>query len=205
VPDEPVVLLSRDQVPAAGAVLARAFHDDPIWTALWPDEARRRVQLVRMFTALTRTTVVGGGDAVTSADRDAVALWMPPGRDLRVMAQVRSGFALPLFMARLSRRERSALFRTLAMFEKRRAALVAGPHWYLQAIGVEPGRHGQGLGTRLVGYGIDRADRDGTPAYLETETEGNVRFYEGLGFSVLETHRAPVLDVPIWLMARRPA
>lgn len=203
--DESVVLLSRDQVPAAGAVLARAFHDDPIWTALWPDEARRRVQLLRMFTALTRTTVVGGGDAVASADRDAVALWMPPGRDLRVMAQVRSGFALALFMARLSRRERSALFQTLAMFEKRRAVLVAGPHWYLLAIGVEPERHGQGLGTRLVRYGLDRADRDAAPAYLETETEGNVLFYEGLGFSVVETHQAPVLDVPIWLMARRPA
>ena len=77
------------------------------------------------------------------------------------------------------------------------------PHWYLPAIGVEPEHQDRGLGSALMRAGIRRADRDGKPIYLETETEGNVGYYEHLGFEVVEEMNATGVDLPLWLMSRR--
>ena len=79
---------------------------------------------------------------------------------------------------------------------------MPSPHWYLSAVGVDPARHGEGLGSALVRRGIERAERDGRPIYLETGTESNVRFYERLGFEVLEQSVATGLELPVWLMSR---
>ena len=77
-------------------------------------------------------------------------------------------------------------------------------HWYLAAIGVDPEHQGEGLGSTLVTSGLRRADLQNVPIYLETETEGNVGWYEGFGFEVIERVTATGLDLPVWLMVRRP-
>jgi ribosomal protein S18 acetylase RimI-like enzyme len=92
----------------------------------------------------------------------------------------------------------------LRLLGERKKELMPDPHWYLAAIGVNPERQGEGLGSALVQSGIRRADRDNTPVYLETETEGNVGFYQHLGFEVIEQITAAGLDLPLWLMTRRP-
>lgn len=196
--------MASRQIEAVAAVLTRAFHADPIWAALWPQEDRRRHQLSRMFRSLARTIQSAGGYPIVTHDVAAAAFWMPPGRALGLRAYARTGFAMPRVILQMRPREVVSMLRLARWTEGRRAALVPEPSWYLMAIGVDPTRHGQGLGTRLVLEGLRRADEDGSPAYLETETEDNVRFYEGLGFTVLEEHVAPGVGVPIWLMARIP-
>ena len=76
------------------------------------------------------------------------------------------------------------------------------PHWYLQVIGVDPARQGEGLGSILVREGLSRADTAGTPTYVETETEGNVAFYEKHGFEVVEKIVPKRVGLPMWLMVR---
>ena len=51
------------------------------------------------------------------------------------------------------------------------------PLWYLDQLGVDPARQGEGLGKALVQFGLARAAEAGLPAFLETATERNVRFY----------------------------
>jgi hypothetical protein len=51
---------------------------------------------------------------------------------------------------------------------------------------------------------LERADRDGLPAYLETATARNVLLYERQGFDVVEEMTLPNTDVHGWLMLRRP-
>ena len=79
------------------------------------------------------------------------------------------------------------------------------PHWYVSAVGVHPEHQGKGYGLGLMRHGILRADRGGTPIYLETEAAANVGFYQYLGFEVVEVFTPEGLDAPMWLMTRPPS
>ena len=158
-----------------------------------------------MFTALTKGTVAAQGVAETNETIDGVALWLPPGRDLGFWSMVRSGFALPRFAMRLPASDRKRMMAVLRQFDDLKKARMPDPHWYVAAIGVDPARQGSGLGSKLMRAGMERADRENTATYLETETEANIGFYERLGFEVIEEVVAVGLGLPIWLLIRRPA
>ncbi len=195
--------LSPVQAREARDCLARAFADDPVWTAVFPDPGQRPLRLAELFGALVRMHLLGQRP-LTTPEVAGVALWRPPGSRARLRDTVRSRFAMSRAVAGFPRDERRRLLATLRQFEGRRTALVPEPHWYLESIGVEPARQGEGIGTGLVRCVLDEADAQGAPAYLETETATNVRFYERLGFEVVEQHVAQAVDVPIWLMVRPP-
>jgi ribosomal protein S18 acetylase RimI-like enzyme len=75
-------------------------------------------------------------------------------------------------------------------------------HWYLATIGVDPELWGRGIGTGLLSVWLEMVDADLEPAYLETDVDRNIRFYQRAGFGVVEEFR--ILGVGIWTM-RRPA
>lgn len=60
----------------------------------------------------------------------------------------------------------------------------AEPHWYLYTIVVSPDAQGRGIGSQLLGHGLQRADDSGHGVYLEATTPGSQRLYERLGFEV---------------------
>jgi GNAT superfamily N-acetyltransferase len=174
-----------------------------MWQATFLDSDVSK-SLVAMFTAVTKATVAARGVAQTTSGIEAVALWLPPGKDLGFWSMVRSGFALPRFAMRLPAPDRSRMMAVLQQLEERRKTLMPNPHWYLAAIGVDPARQGAGLGSRLMRVGMALADRENAAIYLETETEANVGFYQHLGFEVVQQITALGLDLPIWLMVRHP-
>lgn len=65
------------------------------------------------------------------------------------------------------------------------------PHWYLAAIGVDPPQRGQGAGAALLRSRLERCDKAGTAAYLESSNPQNVPLYEHFGFQV-----TGALDLP---------
>jgi ribosomal protein S18 acetylase RimI-like enzyme len=192
--------IERGGHAAVGAVLGRAFDDDPLWSVIFP--GNRLPKLISMFEALSRATRAAGGIVEVTPGISGAAMWMPPGTDDGLWSAVRSGFALPRFAMRLPVRERKMMLAVLSQFDDRRKLLMPAPHWYLSAVGIDPSRQGEGLGSALVRTGMHRADLDGRPIYLETETDSNVRFYERLGFEVLEETVATGLGLPVWLMSR---
>jgi len=198
---EVIRLLPKDY-SAAGGVLSRAFLDDPLWLALISDPQTRQTKLAQMFTGLAKATAAANGVAETTPGLEAVALWLAPGKELGWWPMVRSGMAMPRFVMTLPARDRRRMMAVLRQGDQRRRELMPRPHWYLEAIGVEPERQGAGVGSGLVGAGLRRADLDNTPVYLETQTERNVTFYEHLGFDVVEQTVATGLDLPLWLMIR---
>jgi ribosomal protein S18 acetylase RimI-like enzyme len=204
-PSPEVRPLGPKESAGAGEVLGRAFQEDPLWVAVMPDSVRRPARLTRMFTGLTRAVVAAGGIAERTPGFEAVALWLPPGCDLGLWATVRSGFALPRSVLGMPGRDRRLMLAVLRQIDAWGKQLMPAPHWYVPAIGVAPEHQGRGLGSALMRAGIARADRDGRPIYLETETEGNVGYYEHLGFDVIEQMVAAEIDLPFWLMLRRPA
>lgn len=195
--------VARDAHPAVGSVLALAFHDDPLWTATFPDPHERPRKLEVMFTALSKATVAARGVVDVTPENTGAALWTPPGRDIGFWAMLRSGLGLMRFTMSLPSDERRLMLGVLNQFDDARKVWMPAPHWYLAAVGVDPAHHGEGLGSALLNAGIHRSERDAAPIYLETETESNVLFYERLGFEVIEETVATGLGLPIWLMVRR--
>ena len=58
-------------------------------------------------------------------------------------------------------------------------------HWHLGPIGVLPTHQGLGIGSMLMERFCKEVDACMAKAYLETDLDKNVRFYEKFGFKVV--------------------
>ena len=58
-------------------------------------------------------------------------------------------------------------------------------HWHLGPIGVLPSHRGLGIGTVLMQRFCKEVDNCSAKAYLETDLDENVRFYEKFGFKII--------------------
>jgi GNAT superfamily N-acetyltransferase len=199
------ILLAPAYRRRAGAVLTRAFMDDPIYSFLFPDPIRRARYTSRMWNALVHTALVCG-KVYTTPSFDGVACWIAPGNaDLTFVQALRTGFALPLAVGRFPPKARKQMLRGIGVFERERRRLNPKAYWYLQALGVEPARQGRGVGAGLLAPILSIASEQGLPCYLETETEGNVTFYGKQGFRVLSTLEFPDSPLRLWTMSRPPS
>ena len=75
-------------------------------------------------------------------------------------------------------------------------------HWHLGPVGVLPSHQGKGIGTKLLSRFCQKVDACLSPAYLETDTDKNVRFYERFGFEVVK--ETEIFDVNNRYMRRPP-
>jgi ribosomal protein S18 acetylase RimI-like enzyme len=194
-----VVRLADNRTDEASEVLARAFHTDPAWVWLFPDERRRAKVLPWLFRV---------GFAVTAADVYATegevlgaARWLPPGRPpMRVGPTLRALVTTPLRLG-------SATAPFLAYgraVETLRTAVAPGDHWYLAGIGVDPREQRRGIGGALLQPGIAGAARAGLPAVLLTNNAANLPFYERHGFEIEREADTPEGGVHCWAMVKRP-
>jgi GNAT superfamily N-acetyltransferase len=199
-----VRLATLDEIPTLAAVLARAFANDPFYRFLAGSAPERSQRMRDGWTALLRHASAGLSATYTTDDHAGVAVWQPPGTTgPGFVASLRLLPAMSRLAGGLSHlREVS---RVVSFLEERRARHAPGPHFYLAALGVEPGRQGEGIGTALVQPALALADAGDLPAYLETATGRNVLLYERLGFAVVEELTLPDTDVHGWLMLRTPS
>jgi ribosomal protein S18 acetylase RimI-like enzyme len=189
-----------DAAAAATDILASAFVDDPMIGWVFPDAARRPAALDTFFAANVRYAALYGRVDLAPGG-DGAAIWLAPG-DYRMTAwrMLRSGHALlPL---RLGPSGWRRLQRLNAYALMQHARTVTGPHWYLYGVGVLPAGRGRGIGTALLRLGLDRADRDRLPCYLETASEQTLPLYTRLGFRVAIPGRFPADGPPYWAMLR---
>jgi GNAT superfamily N-acetyltransferase len=199
-PNSQIRPATEDDHEAAAECLALAFADDPAWAHLLPDPATRAESLLRYFTAEIANLVPEHRELWVVDDICGAAIWGRPGgwrvplrrtlRETRPMAKV-FGRRLPL-----------AIW-TLLRLEQHHPSKPG--HWYLHYLGVEPRRQGRGLGGALMRPVLERCDREGTPAYLESSTERNRALYERNGFALTGTFAMPVAGPPVREMWREPA
>lgn len=74
------------------------------------------------------------------------------------------------------------------------------PHWHIGGLAVDPLFQGQGIGGQLMTAFCEQVDGCNGKAYLETDKQKNVGFYQRYGFQVNSESR--VLGVPNWFMMR---
>lgn len=187
----------KSELEAAGRTLARAFFDDPVWLWLLGGDAERfRERAPRYFAAETAHHV-RMASAWTTEGVKGVSLWAPPGAwkfgPLTIAGLAPS--ALHLFGTRLPK-----ALKTLDEIDREHPKQ---PHWYLGMLGTDPDHQGKGIGSAVLRPILDRCDREGLPAYLESSKEANIAFYERHGFKLTGQHDFSG-GPSVWLMWRDP-
>jgi GNAT superfamily N-acetyltransferase len=169
-------------------VLSQAFYDDPPFIWMLPDERSRERRAQGTFETILRSHALKYGGVEVATDGGTIvggAIWLPPGHWLPTGSeQVRS---LPGYARALGRRFGPAT----ELFDYMVKHHPHEQHWYLYAIGVDPGHQGNGVASVLLRSRLARCDQAGMPAYLESSKPENVPLYEHFGFEVSE-----VLDPP---------
>jgi ribosomal protein S18 acetylase RimI-like enzyme len=197
------IRMVKSQKAQAAEMLARAFLGDPAYTAVFPDSVERERALQRLFGAVAGYSLVYGLVHTTPAV-EGVACWLSPGNtELTMWRILRTGFGLQRAVAGFNAQARREFLAVLAYTDEIHKRQAPGPHWYLWAVGVEPGRQGQGIGSRLIQPVLTQADKDGLPCYLETQTASNVAFYQKRGFQVVSEGVVPDQEIKIWTMLRQ--
>jgi ribosomal protein S18 acetylase RimI-like enzyme len=189
--------MTVDDCPAIARVQARAFFDDPLQVWALPDASTRLSILERVFELLSRYSSVPRGESYTDASLSCAAFWVPPGPfEIDREAAVAMAPMLDLLG------DANARFR--AAEDTMRASRPSVLHFYLQGLGTDPPRQGEGLASAVMQPVLTRCDAEGIPAYLESTKERNVGFYEGHGFAVVGCEQIPLGGPPLWLMWREP-
>ncbi|MBE3558783.1 MAG: GNAT family N-acetyltransferase [Ktedonobacteraceae bacterium] len=197
--NEPVLLDACHLKPAA-VILGKAFKHDPLMQYFVPDEIRR----ARILPALFEMTVrycLRYGEVYTTAAVEGVACWLTPGNTtFRIGRMLRCGITLSPFDFGLEGLRR--FIRISNFTEALHKSCIAGSHWYLWAIGVDPRSHGRGIGGGLLQPVLAKAAAERLPCYLETQNERNVSFYQKHGFEIARAERIPGTDLHVWAMLR---
>ena len=186
---------SADRVAISRAI-GRAFFDDPVAIYLFPNEATRRAGF-GSFARLAMDQFSSTGVTFVSDPVQGAAIWQAP-------SPPRPGFWRQVSLAfRLLRTARSGYARALRLGKAIEKQNLKEPHWYLAMLGMEPEAQGRGLGTALLQPILERCDKQGATAYLESSKQSNIPFYQHRGFEVIGEISVP--DGPtVWPMLRRP-
>jgi len=179
------------------AALAAAFHDDPVFTWLLPEEDTRAVATRELFALVVAELAWHDETWTTSEGTTGAAVWVPPGRP--AVAEERA----EAFGAQMAGIWGAAVERAGALVELMEEHHPAAPHEYLWFLGVVPAAQGCGYGSALMAPVLERADRTATPAYLEATSPRSRDLYARHGFRA-----APAIAVPggppLWPMWREP-
>jgi len=194
-------IVGAAEMEEAVGVIVRGMRDNPnVVAAFGQDQERRHVRLLRLFGAMAAAEVPGRDrDMLAARGPDGSILgvcgMMPPGR-----CQPGPGRQLRLLPALLALGPRSA-GRTMSWLGAWSKHDPDEHHWHLGPVAVDAHLQGMGLGSLLMRAFCQRMDDAAEDAYLETDKEINVRFYERFGFGV--TGEQEVLGVRNWYMYRR--
>jgi GNAT superfamily N-acetyltransferase len=176
--------LTESQLDEAGAVLGRAFYDDPLSVYLLPNEEGRADKLEWFFGAGAKYGHMYGEVHTTPETFDGAACWLPPGEaDMGIVRMARAGMLMAPFKLGFSAMGR--FFKIMGKMEELHKRDMPMPHWYLMILGVDTVKQGKGIGGSLVAPMLARADAEKLPCYLETMKEINVAFYTKHGFEVI--------------------
>jgi GNAT superfamily N-acetyltransferase len=202
---EPISLepLNRSGVDEASEALARAFDDSPLFSFLFP-KREARLRITAGTFAATLIDALPFGAVHVARDRDGIvgaACWLPPTgypvtprRQAVVLAR----------MAMLVPRAPTRIFPSMRYLAATDNAHPKTLHWYLALLGVDPSRQGEGVGARLVDHTLEQLDREGLPAYLETDKESNLAWYARRRFEPRDTLHPVPTGPPVWTMWRDP-
>ena len=188
----------RKEVPHLADVLLRAFREDPFYLWMLKGDPDYEEKLLRKFNR-DLDKAVSAGTVYTTFDCRGVALWDAPTESPlheNPLHEIKDPNPL---VDLIGERADEVLdgFRTLE------ALRPECEHWYLSIFATDPVHQRTGVGTAIIRPVLDRCDRDGAVAYLETSRERNTVYYSRFGFE--RTGHVRIDNGPeLWTMQRDP-
>ena len=208
VPSVQVVPLGEERSEQVAGVIARAFQDDPLCVEACPDPAERALWLrygfrMGMWMGFRFGHVLG-----TAGQLDGVAVIVAPDAGMLTeeeMAGLGYERGRELVGVELWDRSRTSVLAMLDSAEEALQRAVAEPHWYLDAIAVEPERQGRGIGSALLDAVHARIDAAGVPIVLLTYQPKNLNLYQRHGYDIVCEGIALGSGPRWWGMRRNPS
>ncbi|MEI8348912.1 MAG: GNAT family N-acetyltransferase [Candidatus Omnitrophota bacterium] len=178
-----------DRINEMADVSAEAFieNNDPIGNFMFQNEPNHSVLKKRFFRSLVTSCSPRAVRQGISPNLEAVSIWFPPG-----IGHVEDVDTDPFNAQDFSNPE---TFEKMRVVNEVIAALTAHlgqePQWYLHLVAVRPQFNGQGYSSRLIRPMLARAESEGFPCTLITQSIENVRKYEHWGFGVVKEMPVP--------------
>ena len=194
--------LDASRIRPLARLLSRVLRDEPHFSYMVPDPGDRRRILSWFFNSVAIPTSLVHGEVYTTTDTDAGVLWIRPESQVTFKRMLRTAMS-----AMTVRVDPSAFKRCLNVgrqLEKVVRQLAREPHWYLVSFGVEPSKSIEVTGRALLEPMLFRADLEERPCYVESFHEGNLRFYESLGFRIEGAGDISRNGPSFWAMIRAP-
>lgn len=181
------------QASLVAEILADAFRADPVMEWISHDPAYPKwVWLLLVPLLLPYNEVYVTGDGL------GTALWLPPGVSRDMLPNLN---ALLSAMGRFGLGAIFRLFQFMSLLEKHHPK---ESHYYLFAIGVRTTAQGHGIGSALLGHVLEKCDRRGVGAYVESSSSRSLSLYQRHGFEIQRKITLPRNGPALWLMYRRP-
>lgn len=169
-------------------ILKSAFQADPVLRYMIKDDAEYEKLGSEVFskTLYVYATSFGMTDIVqdSQAGVTSCAIWQPAKPT--VMGMLRNlVFLLSMFWIFGIKKTWSWILVAIE-FEKKRHHHAPTAH-HLHVLGTGQEFQNKSMGSHCIKRGLERADREGAPCYLESTNEKNFPFYERFGFKTVET------------------
>jgi len=196
--------LKRNQVKLAAKLLARAFENNPVCLAFFPDPTKRVKQNYHLMKNSIRYCMRFGEVYTTSPKLEGIALWQledsrEEQQDKPISLSINwFNFVLAVALGKSLEKVRSVY----DYVYKTHFTLVPSRHWYFFVIGVDPNFQGKGFASSLIKPMLARIDKEQLGCYLDTNNEKNVGLYQHFGFKVLKKYQIPGTNVINWSMSR---
>ncbi len=189
---EAVRVVEKMDIAAAIQAVRMGFATDPVARWVYPDITDYMTVFPDLINGLAGRSFQEG-TAYISAGNAGAALWLPPGvsSNEEILGDVVEETVSPAIKTDLD-----SIMAQMASFRP------AEPHWYLPMIAVDPFRFGQGIGTSLMRYALEKCDEQELPAYLESWNPRSITLFQRFGFEIVGLIRAGG-SPPMFPMMRR--
>ncbi|KAI1174627.1 hypothetical protein F4777DRAFT_579800 [Nemania sp. FL0916] len=189
--EDQVRVLGISEYKEAALSLAQAFATDELAQYLLDaegvvDETKWRLH-VDMFNYIVASHCYKGVVTTIGPDYEAVALWMPPGKDSDDwLTMLRSGMWRLYYQ--LSAEGRRRYYSELLPVLHQTKHEVMGDRdddcYYLVYLGTKPSGQRRGYAKKLINQMAAKADLEGRAMYLESSSEKNNGYYQKFGFEI---------------------
>jgi ribosomal protein S18 acetylase RimI-like enzyme len=189
--------LDASEFDEALGVLARGMRDNPLHIAAFGEDPELRLRRFRTLMSAA-FSVKDFSHTLVARREDGVIVgvcgMMPPGD---CVPNFKQRLRLLPTLLHIGPRAAGRAMRWMGVWQKHDPE---ERHWHLGPLAIDAYAQGRGVGSRLMQVFCAQMDAAREDAYLETDKQINVRFYERFGFEVIGEQN--VLGVPNWFMQR---